>query len=110
MHELSSRFNNHDWYFSTNTHRTTIIYGPDRQQIDVSFQENQLIPEKYGDTQTYHIVFTSLFFGVRPYEEKSHRELCHKTLEKIRWRKQGFVLEDGAYRPLPSYKMLRRIH
>lgn len=107
MNKLKTWFNNGDWYFSANTHRIVIFYGPDKQEINVSFEETKYGSEKDGDIDTYQIVFRSIPFGYKTFQEKTHQELCKKTLQKIPWKKQAFWLQDNAQIPIPRIKRLR---
>jgi hypothetical protein len=105
---LKTRFNSGDWYFSENTHRAVIIYGPSKQEINISFQEMKYGSERDRPVETYHIVFESIFFGYKTGEEKAHQEVCKKTLQKIPWKKLGFWLEDNGQIPIPRSTILRR--
>jgi len=105
--KLKTWFDSGDWYFSANTHRIVIFYGLDKQEINVSFQETKYGSEKYGDAETYQIVFSSIPFVFRTFNEKAHQELCKKTISKIPWKKQGFLLQDNVEIPIPKYKRLR---
>jgi hypothetical protein len=105
--KLKTWFDSGDWSFSTNTHRIVISYGPDRQEINVSFQETKCDSEEYGDAEMYQIVFSSIYFGFRGFNEKAHQELYKKTISKIPWKKQGFWLQDNAEIPILKNKRLR---
>jgi hypothetical protein len=105
--KLKTWFDSGDWSFSANTHRIVILYGPDRQEINVSFQETKYGSGEYGDAETYQIVFSSIYFGFRGFNEKTHQELCKKTISKISWKKQGFLLLDNAEIPICKPKRLQ---
>ena len=105
--KLRTWFNSGDWYFSENTHRIEILYGPNGQEINVSFQEVKYDSKRNKDIETYHIVFESPFFGYKANDERAHQELYEKTMQKIPWRKKGFWLEDGSLIPQTRVKVLR---
>lgn len=106
-YKLRTWFSNEDCCFFENTHRIEILYGPNNQKINVSFKEEKYASERDKDVEKYHIVFESTFFGYKTPDEKSHKELCEKIIQKIPWKKQGFWLQDNVPIPIPRFKTLR---
>lgn len=105
--KLKRSFNYGDWYFSENSHRMTIFYGSQREEITVTFQKVEYGSAKDHDKQTYHIKFESSILGFRSSEERSNQELYRKTFEKIPWMKQGFWIQDNGEFPIPKRRSLR---
>jgi hypothetical protein len=105
--ELRARFNSEDFYFSENTHKIVIFYGPNKQEINVSFQEVSYSSERNGDREAYHIVFESVFFGYRAGDERAHQELQRKIIQRLPWKKLGFWLQDDAQIPIPKSRLLQ---
>lgn len=101
VEKLRTWFNSEDWSFYENSHTIAIFYGPNQQKINVSFQE-----VKY-ELDTYYIVLESPFFGYKTRDERLHQVLCEKIIQKIPWRKQGFLLEDNTQKPIPGTTMTR---
>jgi hypothetical protein len=99
---LKTWFNSDDWSFSENTHRVVIFYAPTKEEISVTFQEVKYGSERDEEIATYHIVFESVFFGLRAGGERAHQELCKKTFQKIPWKKLGFLLQDNSQIPIPK--------
>jgi len=105
--KLKTWFNSGDWYFSEDDYGITIFYGVDRQKINVSFQEVKYGSEKDGSVDTYQMVFSSILFGHKTFQERTHQGLCKKILQKIPWKKRGFWLADNIQTPIPTIKILR---
>ena len=105
---LKARFDSGDWSCSANSHKIVICYGQTKEEIYVNFQEVKYGSENDRETETYHIVFESNLFGLKTREEREHQELCKKTLQKIPWKKRGFLLKDGDQIPISRNTILRR--
>jgi hypothetical protein len=105
---LRTLFNGDDWYFSENSHRTVITYGPNKLDINVSFEKMEYCSETDRQVETYHVVLEAIFFGYKIGEEKAHQKVCKKAFDKIPWKKLGVLLQDNREIPIPRSTILRR--
>ena len=108
MDALKVRFNSGEWYFSANSHRATIFYGSNKEEITVSFENMKYGSEIDRPQEMYHVVLESIFFGLRIGEEKAHQEVCKKVYGKIPWKKKGVWLQDEGEIPIPKRTILRK--
>lgn len=104
-YKLRTWFDSENWDFSENNHEIAIYANG--HKINVSFQKFKYTSERNGKTETYYVKFESVFFGWRPHDERAHRELYEKTIQKIRWGKQGFWLQDNTQIPISRARTLR---
>jgi hypothetical protein len=105
--KLKTWFESGELCFSANTHRIVIVYGLDEQEINVDFPETKYVSEKDGDVGTYQVVFSSIFFGYKTFQEKTHRELCKEIMQKITWKKRAVWLIDNAQIPIRRTRRLQ---
>jgi hypothetical protein len=91
---MKTRFKAENIDFSDNDHKIIVYVAYYQFNVRVSFLDNT----EYG----YGIEFKSETLGYKPHEIKAHERLYHTTTEKIRWKKQGFTLEDNNEIPIPK--------
>lgn len=103
--KLRGWFGQGEWLFE-NGYRTMIYNENVDSPIEVVFSEVTTEEEKSRGLTKYGIVIKSDSFDLR--NTYPHKQLCKEVLRKIPWQKQGFLLIDNEWIPIPQGRILRK--